>query len=281
MSDQDVPKADAVGRRLVALRKERGLSAAELGRLVGFSQSKVSKIETGAVRVKAQDVRAIADVLGLSPAEKTELADLTLSAHVGPDTWGAVHTQANLAAREAQATRFRLFAAAVPPGLLHTAEYASSVLADYQLPPGEAPEPMAVASAVTERMRRQEILADPSKTFEFVMTEETLRNRLAPPAVMLGQVERIRWAAKQPNQHVRIVPSDTELRHAPLHDFEMLDDRAAIIDTVTITVLSREPTELAVYRRVFESFWAQATEDVGPILDRYARLYADLARPAD
>jgi transcriptional regulator with XRE-family HTH domain len=36
-----------IGNRIRALRRQRGLSQEQLGELVGFSQSKISKIENG------------------------------------------------------------------------------------------------------------------------------------------------------------------------------------------------------------------------------------------
>jgi hypothetical protein len=60
----------------------------------------------------------------------------------------------------------------------------------------------------------------------------------------------------------------------------LVDGRVVIIDTMTTTLVTRDASDLKVYRRVFEYFWAQATPDIEPILDSYARLYADLAKPA-
>ena len=45
-------------------------------------------------------------------------------------------------------------------------------------------------------------------------------------------------------------------------------------------VASRGREVLRIYRTVFDSFAEQSTVDIGPILDRYTQVYADLARPS-
>ena len=51
-----------IGDKIRALRKRRGLSQEQLGELVGFSQSKISKIENGDWD-SLRDLRLIAKVL--------------------------------------------------------------------------------------------------------------------------------------------------------------------------------------------------------------------------
>ncbi len=50
-----------LGAELRALRAEAGLTSGEAARLVGWHQSKVSRIETGASGVKPPDVRLLLD----------------------------------------------------------------------------------------------------------------------------------------------------------------------------------------------------------------------------
>lgn len=53
-----------IGARIRALRRQRGLSQEQLGELVGFSQSKISKIENGDWD-SLSDLRLIAKALGV------------------------------------------------------------------------------------------------------------------------------------------------------------------------------------------------------------------------
>lgn len=285
-SDPDArDSARTVGGLLARLRRERGLTGVDLGRRVRMSQAKISKVENDVGSVKVDDVLRIARALDASPETIERLLELVEESTGRAPRWQTVgpaldRAQPDISTWEAGAAEVRAFGAAVPPGLLHIEPYARAVLSDYARPLDVGGEARAVPAAVTARVRRQEILADRGKTFLFVLAETALLNRVARPAVMLGQVDRLREAAAEPNVEMRILRSDTQLVYAPLHDFQLLDDSAVIVDTMTTTVVSREAADLTVYRRVFEYFWEQATADLAPVLDSYGRLYADLARPA-
>ena len=286
-SDADAREsARTVGNLLAQLRRNRGVTGVDLGRRVRMSQAKISKVENDVGTVKVDDVLSIARALDASPQTIDRLLELIEESSGRSPRWQTFgpaidRAQPDISTWEAGAAEVRAFGAAVPPGLLHTQSYARAVLSDYTRPLDVGGDVGAVPAAVTARVRRQEILADRGKTFLFVLAETALLNRVARPAVMLGQVDRLREAAAEPNVEMRILRSDTQLVYAPLHDFQLLDDRAVIIDTMTTTVVSREAADLAVYRRVFEYFWEQATADLAPVLNSYARLYADLARPVD
>ena len=232
-----------LGQFIAALRRERRRSGTELGRCLGVTQSTVSKIEHGLIKVRRTDLPAIIDFLEASPEQARRMAELADGERSRTERLSTVdptrRAQLDIAALEARARELRLFQVAVPPGLLHTAGYASAVLADYRRPLDTAVTPGEVPAAVTERMRRQEILADRGKRFWFVVAETALLNRVAPPAVMLSQVERLRSAAAEPNVLIRILRSDTQLVYPPLHDFELLDEKVVIIDTMTTSVLAR------------------------------------------
>ena len=62
-----------IGDKIRALRKRRGLSQEQLGELVGFSQSKISKIENGDWD-SLSDLRLIAKALEV-PIEELEKED--------------------------------------------------------------------------------------------------------------------------------------------------------------------------------------------------------------
>ncbi|CAM5678915.1 hypothetical protein STENM327S_00415 [Streptomyces tendae] len=54
-----------LGAELRALRTSAGITSGEAARLVGWHQSKVSRIETGTSGVKPADVRLLLDVYGV------------------------------------------------------------------------------------------------------------------------------------------------------------------------------------------------------------------------
>ena len=62
VSDLDL----AVGRRLAAMRNEAGLTQVEVGRRLGFAQSRIAKLEIGTRRLLFSEAIAIAELYGVT-----------------------------------------------------------------------------------------------------------------------------------------------------------------------------------------------------------------------
>jgi len=272
----DVP----VGVALAQLRRRKGLTGLELGRLTGMSQGKVSKIETGAFRPTADDVTRLAKALG---ADDAQVERLTQQAELDRDhmmdwrfgrkdsaTW-----QREIADLEAGAAHHRSFHPAALSGLLQTSEYARSVLSTMQEAWSDAAGHAfgRVAEAVTARVLRQEILDDPGKQFHFIVPETLLHNLLSRPEDMPGQLERLREVSRQDNVTLKIIPETERLPFPPYHGFSLLDDRHVIIDLFNTVVVTRGQSDLRLYRHVFDELDAHAVSDIGPILDKHRQQY--------
>jgi transcriptional regulator with XRE-family HTH domain len=278
----------ALGSLLSRLRRQQGVTGQQLGRLVGMSQAKVSKIENGVVTPTARDVERLARALQAPEDLVTELVDRANGLRDQFTDWRLTaerlaSTQQALARDEEQAARITVFQIGVVPGLLQTTEYARGVLGENTavlsgIEPGQDTRPSP--SAVTVRIQRQEILDDTHKQFDFVLTESVLSTVVGSPAEMLAQLHRIRAVAGQDNVRIGILPWDVELAFPPLHGFHLFDDRVVVIDLISTTVVSRGSEDLRVYRAVFDHFLARATTDIDPIIDRHMFRYADAARTA-
>jgi transcriptional regulator with XRE-family HTH domain len=62
------PRHEELRRLLIEKRKSAGISQAELGRLLRWSQRTIGKIETGEKRVTAVELIEIGEVLRFDPA---------------------------------------------------------------------------------------------------------------------------------------------------------------------------------------------------------------------
>jgi transcriptional regulator with XRE-family HTH domain len=275
-----------VGAALARLRRDIGLSGHQLGKRIGMSQAKISRIETGAVLPNASDIRRLARTLGASRELERRLVEQAERASSRMTDWRASSDrfsdwQRDVAGLEAESNAVRVFQSGIVIGLLQTSEYARAVMTGaYKLTAGaEQAQPVAaVAEAVTVRVKRQELLADTTKKFHFVMPETVLQYRIGGPEIMPAQIERLRQVARQENVSVGIVPADARWTVAPYHGF-MLLDRAVVIDLYNTVVTSKGESDLQVYRRFFDAVEKQATTEIDDILDRYLDHYLDLARP--
>jgi transcriptional regulator with XRE-family HTH domain len=242
----------AFGVELRALRRRAGVTGEVLARQLGWSQPKVSKIETGRTTPSDEDVRAYAGAVKATADELNGLLRRFEKMSAEVVSWrvllqtGIADNQTRLAEVEATTTVVRHVETAIVPGLLQTAEYARIMLTDG---PGSSAD---VAAGVQARLHRQEELYDPNKTFYFVILEDALRRQTADPATMTVQLERLAQISTLSNVHLSLVPTDVRLPIAPLHGFRIFDEQLVVIELETDEVILHNPDDITYYRRIFD-----------------------------
>ena len=118
--------------------------------------------------------------------------------------------------------------------------------------------PDDVEEAVRLRLQRQELLYDPDKQFRFLLTEASLRNAYAPPAVMRGQLDRLLTLASLDNIQLGIIPFGVVLPVVLHNPFWLRDDSLVLAETYSAELSLRDPEDIALYERVFEMLWEVA-----------------------
>jgi transcriptional regulator with XRE-family HTH domain len=239
---------EALGARFRQLRTDAGLTGKRLAEELGWSQPKVSRIERGQRTPSEEDLLAFARVVGATAETADELLTRVRTVHSVHAAWrrqlagGAAVGQHDILELEASVRLVRAFEPAVIPGMLETDEYARKLFADVVALYGI---PNDVEEAVRVRLRRQQLIHDPAKRFEFIIGESALRSQFCPPTVMRAQL-------------VSILPSDAKLPFMPLHGFWVFDEELVSVETVHTRVEARDPNEVALYLRVFEKLKAAA-----------------------
>jgi transcriptional regulator with XRE-family HTH domain len=276
---------ESVGAVLARMRRTRRLTGAQLGKLVGMSQPKISRIERGQGLSAPEDIGAIARALGADERLVRSLMDRAQRSHDRMTDWRPASAeladqQQTLAELESATTVTRTLEPSLVPGLLQTSGYAKAVFQAFQrgqLIGGDLSESMLLAT-VSARVRRQEVLADRSKTFRFILGEAALRRRALPVVEMLAQLNHLREIAEHnANVSIAVVPDDAPVAIPPLHGFTVLDDKLVMIDLYNRGLISRSRMDVDDYRRAFDSLEGSAV-DIAPVLDRYQDLYIDMLR---
>jgi len=168
-----------LARQLRDLRREATFTGAELATHLGWTQSKVSKIETGKQMPTEADIEAWAIACGTDTDVAPALLALLEEALGLHREWkqqvrlGQVAIQHNYDELARNARSIRNAETVYVPGLLQTADYARRRLEDGVRLHGASLD--EIDAAVSRRMQRQQVLYDTSKTFEFVITESVLR----------------------------------------------------------------------------------------------------------
>ncbi|MBT8225036.1 MAG: helix-turn-helix domain-containing protein [Dactylosporangium sp.] len=252
--------------RLRELRERAEISTTRLGSMLGWSQSKVSKIENGRTRPAVADVQAWLDAVDAPADLRAELLDMAESIQVASVIWnrtlpgGRAGHQRSIGKLRDESTRIRLFQNTVVPGLLQTAEYTRRVLTL-----GDVFGLGDTARAAATRIDRQTTLYEDAKRFEFIVTEAALRFRLGPPAVLAAQYDKLLSTATLPSVTLTIIPTDRMASTVHAHPFTIYDlpDGSAVvtIETYTRELTLTDPEEARLYQRVYDTLRADALHD--------------------
>lgn len=263
-----------VARTLRVFRERSGMGGVEAARRTGISQSKLSKIETGLLRPRADDVRALCDIYGASPDERDELIDLARGLKEESQrarvtlSRGAARLQQRAGRLEARATLLRSFQPAMVIGLLQTEAYAEAVAAEVLK--GED-----IAYQVAAKTGRRTVLDDPRKRCVLIMSEGALRWHVAGPTVMIEQIESLVDVTRIPHVKLGIVPWTTTMHVTCTHGFHLYDSAAVVFGTEIAAGVLDDAADVQVYERLFERIERSASfgDDARRVLARIAADY--------
>jgi len=259
---------------LVGLREAAGLNQTEFGARVGMNQPKVSRLETGRQVPTLAEATAWADAAGADPAALEELTEQVRTALREPVEMaeylqqGATHRQRQIGSMERAATIIRDVQIAIVPGLLQTAEYTRRQAG---LSAALYPELAAdLPARLVAWAERKEVLYEPGRRFEFVITEAALRWRPGPTDathVLIAQLRHLASVSTLDGVRLGVVPWRTPMRSCPEHGFILYGEPGVDTDqwvhtnTKTTSTEFRDPDEVAVYRRMWELLCADAVFD--------------------
>ncbi|MFD5228603.1 helix-turn-helix domain-containing protein [Streptomyces qaidamensis] len=258
-----------LGAELRALRTSAGLTSGEAARLVGWHQSKVSRIETGTSGVKPADVRLLLDAYDVADSQLREL----LMALAGTDDSGGRHhwwhayrgvlppTYRDFISLESQADAMRTLETTVVPGLLQTPEYARAVTraAVEGLPKDR------LDTLVEVRLARQDVLrAAPPLRLSAVLDEAVLRREVGGPGVMARQLERLVEAARLPQVRLQVLPFAAGAHIGVTGPFVIFsfsstsDLDVVVLDHLTSSLYLERKEDLQAYTEAFNALQIHA-----------------------
>ncbi|MGW6742272.1 helix-turn-helix domain-containing protein [Streptomyces sp. NPDC055025] len=256
-----------LGEELRGLRQRAGLTSGETARLLGWHQSKVSRIETGASGVKDEDLAGLLDALGITdPQLRALLGALAGITDGGPGWWKAYGgvippRYQDFISLESQASTARTLETSVVPGLLQTRGYAHAVTraALDGLPA------TTVDSLVEVRLARQEVLhsATPLE-LHAVLDEAVLRREVGGPAVMRGQLHRLCELARLPQVCLQVLPFTAGgyvglTGPFVIFSFPRISDLdLVVLDHLTNSLYLERKEDLEAYRAAFRTMQAHA-----------------------
>lgn len=279
MSDSDARRL-AFGDALRRLRVEAGMSGKQFAQLAGWTASKVSRMETANQSVADADVVIYCRLTGAGEAVEAELRQELREIRLEAASWKRQLRTGNSARQEYgkqlehDAERIRLFEIAMVPGLVQTAEYARHM---FEAVAVLHQNRLDVAESVERRMARQEVLYRPGTEVQIVCSEAGLRHPIAPPQVMVGQLDRLLALAGMSTLRLAVLPMDVQLSAVPQHGFVIIDEMA-LVETVNTEMTITDPEDLDRFDRLFDVLLAASLEgaDARALLHRLIEQYSAL-----
>ncbi|MFJ4905626.1 Scr1 family TA system antitoxin-like transcriptional regulator [Streptomyces sp. NPDC093249] len=193
----------ALGKIIKVLRKNAGLSQAELAALTHCSEDLISAIERG-VRVAQPDFLVMVDPLlnagGALIAASEDVREAVSRARVRHPNWFR-----DFAKAEAEAVALHYYAPQAIPGILQTHAYAEAIFG-HRRPLYHETE---IEKLLADRLSRQVIFEkQPLPTISFVIEQAILRRPMGGPNAFRVQLQRLIEVAQFRNVYLQIMPDD-------------------------------------------------------------------------
>lgn len=193
-----------LGLRLRNLRTGLGLTVEDAAEKLMCSAAKISRMETGARRAQARDVRYLCAIYNVNEAMAAELMQLTREAR--EQVWWTQYDDLKLSpyiGLEQEASSITAYSMYYVHALAQTKAYASEIIRAI------APEmdPEIHRERTEARVRRQDRLAEKNPPrYRLLLDEAVLRRPVGGPALMAAQLQNILDLASSGKVTVQIVP---------------------------------------------------------------------------
>ena len=273
-----------LGYELRQHREAAGKTGEDVAAALGWSDSKVSRIETGQIAVTWGDVSDMLDLYGVADPQVRD-ALISLARQARQQGWW--HPYASILGRpyatyiglESAAESLRVFEPLTVPGQLQTEPYARAIIRTTTRELG-ADE---VERLVEVRLRRQDVIfnSDDPLRLSVVLDEAVLRREVGGPAVMAGQLRRLAEAAARPRVRVQVLAFTQGSHVSMAGSFGIFSfpgepgGEVSFVDTTAGSLFIERPAEVAAARAAFDELSAQALsrEDTVALLTEVSAAY--------
>jgi transcriptional regulator with XRE-family HTH domain len=250
-----------VARRLRDLRKDAGLTVAELAVQCGWHHAKTSRIENAKTPPSTTDIRLWCRTCNAAD----QVADLIAASRHAESLYMEWRRRVRTGLRQLQdsyvqlyrSTRtFRVYSPTLVPGLLQTEGYARALLstnARFLDIPDDG------AEAAAARLDRSRIIHETGHRFLLLIEEAVLRYQLGDADDMAAQLGHLLTAGALPAVSLGVIPMGTPGRALwPQETFNVYDDTLVSVELLSAQVNITQPSEIALYLKAFEELRGMA-----------------------
>ncbi|ASR38451.1 transcriptional regulator [Prauserella marina] len=210
-----------LGNELRHARISAGLTQTQVAEILGCTQGKVNKIESGAVGVKLGDVRAMLDTFSIGGEEADTLLNLARAAAGQRGAWSGYrsvvpHWFRTFTDLEPAAAEIMTWHGERIPGPLQSEHYMLKQFTEFGA--------TDITSLVRNRLDRKAVFDQQQPPYyRFIISESALRRAPggAAPAVMLDQLEHMLELERRPRVYIHVLPFNAKLASVP-NDFTIM-----------------------------------------------------------
>lgn len=242
-----------LGDELRRLRGDR--RGADVATAMGWSESKLSRIETAHTSISEADLERLLTTYGVRVEDRDRLRALARRSRTR--AWWTPYRSAvpdpydEYVALEAEAVAISEWEAQVVPGLLQTDEYARAVIEAG----ADVADPLLAQRRLALRMARQSVLTrQPPPALHIVLDEAVLHREVGGREVLRRQLARLAEASRRPSVELRILPFSAGAHAGQIESFMVLEfapgSRAPVVHSEGLTggLFRVKPDEVGVYR---------------------------------
>ena len=194
-----------LGRELRRLREQAELTPEAAARPLGWSRSKLNRVENARIAVTPSDVANACDLYRADFATKTELIQLCKDAAVRG--WWTAYSDVFTGyyiALETEATIIRKWEPILIPGLLQSEEYAYEVIGTARPELTKSQLDRHVGARMTRKIN---LLRPGAPTLHALIDEAALRRPVGSPGLMARQLNDILQVSDWPNITIQVLPT--------------------------------------------------------------------------
>ena len=251
------------------LRERAGLTGDQAADALGWSPSKISRVENARSGVSVSDARKLLGLYGVEESHRNELTALAREAS-RKGWWEAYSDNLNddlieFIGMEAEATSAWNWEPQIVPGLLQTEAYARELIGGWQR--FARITPSAIDSRVESRLVRQRRLNGEGRLRLWaVMDEAVLHRRFGSDSVMREQLQHLIKLSKQDNISLRLLSLDggqpvgtaafVYYKFPQVHDISLHD--VVWLEQLTRNFKVQQKDEVYQYELAFEELFNES-----------------------
>lgn len=252
--EQSLPlRGRRLARELRKRREDAGLKPEEAADRLGFSRSKLNRVENARNRISVEDCEAVLDLYGVSGADRAEM--LTLAAEADRRGWWEARSYSGIftgsyVAFENDAALIRDWGVQLLPGLLQTPEYAREVIRA-GLPDASEDD---INRRVQARMARKPLLSRTNApTLHAVVDEAVFHRQIGTDGEWRAQLESLLTAMRRDNVALQVLPFSAGVHAGMEGSFILLsfpddvDPDVAYVEGTAGTVYVESAVEVSRY----------------------------------